>query len=1058
MTSYCCSRNWFCTVPNKVYSIDKDISAYPKFVPNKYQVTYNANDGVGSFLNQDVFYNDQYQVLANNFTKDNYTFVGWSTDKDAKYDANNLLKPNQEYTLFTEGLNLYAIWKGVDINVVFDDSNLTVDGNAYQLGDQVIPYGDYYTLPTFTGVAENSSDATLKFAGFVINGNVYQPGSQILVTEDLSITLNWQTANSVLNFNIQAPMGESVSNVDPMAFYIEQDSYLYEDIPTMSDLNNYNFVCWNTREDGSGQSFVAGENFETSEPFTVLYAIWQGKVREVNLYNDGELITTLTCRYGEYLDLPTYSLDKHTFIGFNSEEDNSGTTFNGRILMNFTGDVDLYAQYSRNQVTISFNANGGAGTIDNILINSEDIYTFNSDEILNQKTAITNKYYTLVGWSTNPDTNSDDASFEITTNTNNLTLYAVWARNQVQVVYTSSMDSDLPERHTIDQGGEFNFTEDGFTKDGYYVEGFKVNGETYNVGDKIECVEDENLVVDVVWKKLDLLVFKTAGQTITTVKNVSGEVVNTEDLVEGDRIYAPYIDNVEDTYYDKDGTRYYFAGWTHIQNGLTPMLFARETTIQATGDSQTFYAVYKTASEELEYKYNKQADNYTAIIGSGVKEITTDNYTLVVPNIYQGKPVVDVLTEQTDSFKTTSMRVVVAEGMTRLMTSAFRKCDAFTNIMLPNSIKNIGGEAFSRCTNLKQIILPENVMNIGDYAFSNCINLQNVIMSDNLVNIGEYAFAFCGKLQSIKLSNNITRLNEGTFDQCTSLSEVYLPEGLETIKNGNFSFCTNLKQIQLPESIRFVSGFAYSGLTSVVIPDGVIEVDNDAFSYCEDLESVTFPERIEYDWDLRFTNCISLESIVLPEGLIKLSSNIFTGCTQLKNVVIPSTVTTLETSAFWKCVELESIELPENLTTIENNVFSGCTKLRSIIIPDSVNEILNNAFKDCISLTSIELPENLTEIDRYTFSGCSNLNSVVIPNSVTTMDDTAFINCTSISEVTIPTHLAGYMGATFSCETLTKAIVTLGSTQELDNAPFSGYDNLLEVILPEGLKIIGEYA
>ena len=82
-----------------------------------------------------------------------------------------------------------------------------------------------------------------------------------------------------------------------------------------------------------------------------------------------------------------------------------------------------------------------------------------------------------------------------------------------------------PERHTIDQGGEFNFTEDGFTKDGYYVEGFKVNGESYNVGDKIECVEDENLVVDVVWKKLDLLVFKTAGQTITTVKNVSALAV-----------------------------------------------------------------------------------------------------------------------------------------------------------------------------------------------------------------------------------------------------------------------------------------------------------------------------------------------------------------------------------------------------------------------------------------------------------------------------------------------------------------------------------------------------
>jgi hypothetical protein len=54
------------------------------------------------------------------------------------------------------------------------------------------------------------------------------------------------------------------------------------------------------------------------------------------------------------------------------------------------------------------------------------------------------------------------------------------------------------------------------------------------------------------------------------------------------------------------------------------------------------------------------------------------------------------------------------------------------SVVIPNTVKTIGGQAFSGCTGLTSIIIPNSVQSIGRDAFSGCTSLQEVILSRRL--------------------------------------------------------------------------------------------------------------------------------------------------------------------------------------------------------------------------------------------------------------------------------------------------------------------------------------
>ncbi|SDB36726.1 Leucine rich repeat-containing protein [Ruminococcaceae bacterium FB2012] len=64
---------------------------------------------------------------------------------------------------------------------------------------------------------------------------------------------------------------------------------------------------------------------------------------------------------------------------------------------------------------------------------------------------------------------------------------------------------------------------------------------------------------------------------------------------------------------------------------------------------------------------------------------------------------------------------------------AFSKCTSLTDIVIPDSVKNISSNAFLRCKNLTIITIPESVTSIGFDAFLGTKWLENMQNKDPLV-------------------------------------------------------------------------------------------------------------------------------------------------------------------------------------------------------------------------------------------------------------------------------------------------------------------------------------
>ena len=59
-------------------------------------------------------------------------------------------------------------------------------------------------------------------------------------------------------------------------------------------------------------------------------------------------------------------------------------------------------------------------------------------------------------------------------------------------------------------------------------------------------------------------------------------------------------------------------------------------------------------------------------------------------------------------------------------------CGKEPNIVIPDSVTNIGDWAFSNCTSLKSITIPDGVTSIGDSAFEGCTDLISITIPDSV--------------------------------------------------------------------------------------------------------------------------------------------------------------------------------------------------------------------------------------------------------------------------------------------------------------------------------------
>lgn len=193
----------------------------------------------------------------------------------------------------------------------------------------------------------------------------------------------------------------------------------------------YTFAGWNTAQDGSGTAYQPGDTFPMPLGGVTLYAQWTLDTYTVTyVLNGGPNAPGNPSSYT--FVTPTITLAAPSWTGYTFGGwylDAGFTTGIAAIPMGSTGNLTLYAKWTANNYTITFNSQGGNAVIPIAAAYGTSVTL----------PAATRTGYTFAGWNTaaNGSGNTYAAGSSFTIPAGNLILFAQWTIN----TYTVSFDS-----------------------------------------------------------------------------------------------------------------------------------------------------------------------------------------------------------------------------------------------------------------------------------------------------------------------------------------------------------------------------------------------------------------------------------------------------------------------------------------------------------------------------------------------------------------------------------------------------------------------------------------
>ena len=208
-------------------------------------------------------------------------------------------------------------------------------------------------------------------------------------------------------------------------------------------------INYDLKEKTSGALFI----LEIQESYTVTWKNWDGTVLE----------TDEDVPYGT---LPSYDGETPTRV-----EEGITYTFDGwdPEVAEVTADAVYTAKFtsSVNTYTVTFNANGGTGSMDPMSFSYDEEKTLTAN-------AFTREDYHFIGWNTQQDgsgtTYTDQASVKNLTTENNVTvtLYAQWTQNPVwTVTFAANNGTDAQTTQSVPEAIAAQLAANTFSYEGY---------------------------------------------------------------------------------------------------------------------------------------------------------------------------------------------------------------------------------------------------------------------------------------------------------------------------------------------------------------------------------------------------------------------------------------------------------------------------------------------------------------------------------------------------------------------------------------------------------------
>lgn len=487
---------------------------------------------------------------------------------------------------------------------------------------------------------------------------------------------------------------------------------------------------------------------------------------------------------------------------------------------------------------------------------------------------------------------------------------------------------------------------------------------------------------------------------------------------------------------------------------------------------------------------NGQTNEYANV--RKVTPLPSGNYT--IPSHLDGVPV--VILSQDDLRNPCFAGAGVTElhlppTLEIISDKVFSWCKQLTNAVLSDGLKTIGSSAFSGCSNLAQIVFPATALESIEYsAFAYC-GLTNVVVPNSVTNMGTYVFSNCTSLVSAALPTGMTAIPVGTFKGCTNLVDFTLPAGVVSIGTNAF-MRTGIRTLELPAGIKNLGYYSFqesalleltvpggaeeippgvlyqsAALTNLVLQEGVKHIADNICNGCTQLATVSFPDTLVDIGPQAFYNA-GLQTLAIPDGVTNIGQSAFHGCAALTNVSLGNGLRDIGRFLFWGCTNLTEVAIPDCITNIGNGSFRNCSNLTFVAIGSSMESISANAFYNCSSLASVSIPDNVKTIGASAFHSCTGLVKVAIGNGVTDIGDSAFYYCPKLADVTIGNGVTNIGASAFyTCHSLsrltipnsveaigTSAFVSSGLKTLVVPASWEGTDMLDGVRLPSGCEVV----
>lgn len=250
------------------YPSNGKITLYAVWKPIKYTLQFDANGGIGSMDKmENIFYGTSFKLLANKFTKEGYTFLGWTNSKSSSiiryFDKQNV---SNLTSIDGKSIILYAVWEKNEYNIKFN-----IDG---KITSTKVSHGDKISVP------KNPTKTGYTFIGWYDEKTNEKYDFNKDVTVGVSLIAKWKinSYNVVLsgNGNTRNNMNKITLKYDQI-FTLPANTYIKD---------GYEFIGWSLSPNGvvvySNRSSIKNLSSKDNDTVT-LYAQWKFIKKDFNI-------------------------------------------------------------------------------------------------------------------------------------------------------------------------------------------------------------------------------------------------------------------------------------------------------------------------------------------------------------------------------------------------------------------------------------------------------------------------------------------------------------------------------------------------------------------------------------------------------------------------------------------------------------------------------------------------------------------------------------------------------------------------------------------------------